>query len=121
MSEFTRGTWFSVKSEMKAGKHRRTKIYCGVSREDGTLKTIATLSGTAAEAKANARLITAAPEMYRLLNAMCEIEDQKAYASGKKNDPAFMMALAAQEDAVKTAKDLLARINGNGTEGGKSE
>ena len=72
MSEFTRGSWFSVRTETKAGKHRRTRIYCGVRREDGTLKTIATLSGTAAETKADARLITAAPEMYDLLKTCAD-------------------------------------------------
>ena len=100
MSEFTRGSWFSVRTETKAGKHRRTRIYCGVRREDGTLKTIATLSGTAAETKADARLITAAPEMYDLLyEALQELKGYDPIGNGVST-------------VYPEIEELLARIDG---------
>ena len=102
MSEFTEGKWFSVKSEMKAGKHRRTKIYCSVSREDGTLKTIATLSGTTAETKANACLITSAPEMYELLyEALQELKGYDPISNGISTVYPYIEELLARIDGEK--------------------
>ena len=98
MSKFTQGKWKVL--------HR--DFIVGVVDEDNNPIELT---------EENARLIAAAPEMYRLLTAICEIEDQKAWASGEKNDPAFMMALVAQHDALKATKALLARIDGNETEG----
>lgn len=60
---------------------------------------------------ANARLIAAAPEMYRLLQEFIKIDEQKKWAASEKNDPAYMMALVAQDGAVNMSKELLARID----------
>lgn len=63
------------------------------------------------EALANVRLIAAAPDMYRLLQEFMKIDEQKKWAASEKNDPAYMMALVAQDGAVNMSKELLARID----------
>ncbi|MBQ7544895.1 MAG: hypothetical protein IJT02_08130 [Synergistaceae bacterium] len=68
------------------------------------------------ETDANGRLIAAAPEMYRLLCEFLKIDEQKTWAATEKNDPAYMMALMAQDGAVNMAKKLLARIDNEGAE-----
>ncbi len=112
MSEFTKGSWFSAQSEIKAGKHRRTKIYCVVSREDGTLKTIATLSGTTAEAKANARLIAAAPEMYEAITECANTLE----AIRLRDDCNEAADLYEVEELIHSLWDLLASIDGEEAE-----
>ncbi|MBR1437853.1 MAG: hypothetical protein IJ587_04885 [Synergistaceae bacterium] len=61
---------------------------------------------------ANARLIAAAPEMYQLICDFLKVDKQKACAATAKNDPAYMMALIAQNGVVNMAKALVARIDG---------
>ena len=47
--------------------------------------------------------------MYRLLQEFIKIDEQKKWAASENNDPAYMMALVAQDRAVNMSKELLAR------------
>ena len=97
MSKFTKGEW-------EYGKNGKFPFwYVGVK---GTSRYLATV-----DKEANARLIAAAPEMYRLLQEFMKIDEQKKWAASEKNDPAYMMALVAQDGAVNMSKELLARID----------
>ncbi|MBQ6002624.1 MAG: hypothetical protein IJL18_07220 [Synergistaceae bacterium] len=49
--------------------------------------------------------------MYRLLREFLKVDAMKVRASTEKNDPAYMMALVAQDRAVKMSKELLAYID----------
>ena len=71
-------------------------------------------SSNAARCKKAARLIAAAPEMYRLLCDFLRVDEQKTWASTEKNEPAYMMALVAQDGVVDAAKELLERITRRG-------
>lgn len=110
MSKFTNGTW-SVGISEKYGPY----VYAGdgdaiiaVIRNCGH---ISESNAKDAVCQANARLMAAAPEMYRLICEFIKIDEQKARAATEKNDPAFMMALMAQDGAVNMAKELIARID----------
>lgn len=98
MSEFTNGKWEARSNGAISLSDGKWYIPCGMSEH--------------IELDANARLIAAAPEMYRLLCEFLKIDEQKAWATTEKNDPAYMMALVAQDGAVNMAKELLARIDG---------
>ncbi len=67
MSKFTKGKWFHCWQNMKVGKRKRIEIVAGVKVSEGAIKSIANISGSDTEAQANARLIAAAPDMYKLL------------------------------------------------------
>ena len=57
------------------------------------------------------RRFAAAPKIYRLLREFLKVDAMKVRASTEKNDPAYMMALVAQDRAVKMSKELLAYID----------
>ena len=61
---------------------------------------------------ADAQLIAAAPEMYRLLEEFCKIRLMKEKASTEKNEQMFFGAVMAESCAVNMARELLACING---------
>ena len=116
MSEFTKGKWI-MDTKIK-------RVSCAVWRTirkaDSNIESNDNIAYipqvrcniSEEEALANARLIAAAPEMYRLLCEFLKIDEQKAWAATEKNDTAYMMALVAQDGAVNMAKELLARIDG---------
>ena len=111
MSKFTKGKWQL--------NDNQDSVYV-FDEEEGERLDIAPIirSFREGEYRANARLIAAAPDMYRLLAMMCELDDQKLCAVEGKDHTAFMTAFVAQRDVVEAAKALLVCIDGNETEGG---
>lgn len=61
---------------------------------------------------ADAQLIAIAPEMYRLLEGFCKIYSVKVQTKKDNDKVKFVAALLTEEDTVKKARELLARIDG---------
>ena len=106
MSKFTSGKWIYYspsEQDIKDGVNE-----CNIFSVEGKIgHFIGTIS-----TEGDACLVSVAPEMYRLLSEFVKIDEQKARAATEKNDPAYMMALMEQDEAVSMAKCLLARIDG---------
>ena len=105
MLQFTKGKWFFYWYHTKAEKHKRIKVAAGVKVSEGAIKTIATVSGTDAESRANARLIANAPEMYRLMKSVVDF-DHTAFKFDTDGNLVFT------REKYDEFRDLLARIDG---------
>lgn len=102
MRKFTPGNW-KYQKYIPEGVTLNGKEYVITNGQNDIALTIT---------EADARLIAAAPEMYRLLDELCKIYKLKATARGEDNEAVFMEALVAEDGAINMAHKLLARIDG---------
>ena len=110
MSEITKGKWFLSSYQTKARNHTKIEVIASVSISEGVIKRIATISGTNAEAKANARLIASAPELYDTVYTLLDYAYEALHLAGGENEIRGNAPRILRD--IQDCQKLLARIEG---------
>ncbi len=109
MPDFTKGKWFLSSYQTKARSHKKIDVVAEVSVSEGVIKRIATISGTNAEAKANAELIASAPELYDTVYTLLDYAYEALHLAGGENEIRGNAPRILRD--IQDCQKLLARIN----------
>ena len=110
MSGITKGKWFLSSYQTKVGKRKKIEVVASVSISEGVIKRIATISGTNAEAKANAQLIASAPELYDAVYVLLDYAYEALHWAGGETETRGNAPRILRD--IQDCQKLLARING---------